>query len=233
MTFRVGVTGHLTVPNPGVTRTVLHAILCAIGAESKNLAVDPELRLLTQLAAGVDQLAAGVAIDCGYRIQAVLPFQRDTFEADIARSAGGQAARAEFRRIAAHEAVDAISELPGDATSPESRDTAYAGANRVILNQIDLLIVMAKSGAPSRHGGSVWLQEMASQQRIPVIRIPLDHPYKAGLEWSVRGQRSRQSLFPNDSAHPDSVIVYGLLENAGLGVRQGLGVRLANKLGDC
>jgi hypothetical protein len=45
--FRVGVTGHPTVPNPGVTRTVLlHAILCTMMAEAKKLA--PALQRLCQ-----------------------------------------------------------------------------------------------------------------------------------------------------------------------------------------
>ncbi len=225
LVFRVGVTGHLTVPDPGVSRTVLQAVLCAIMAETKKLApefaaalphrpptAEPELRLLAQLAAGVDQLAADVAMKCGYRIQAVLPFHRDVFEVDIAKSAGGEAARAEFVRIADDKAVEAVFELPGDAASPESRDMAYAEANRVILNQVDLLVVMAKSDARSRYGGSVWLQEIASEQRIPVIRIPLDDPHKAELKWSVRGERTQQSLFRNDPAQLDSVLIHGLLE---------------------
>jgi hypothetical protein len=80
------------------------------------------------------------------------------------------------------------------------------------VNQIDLLVVMTKAGDPSCHGGIVWLREMVSEQWIPVILIPLDDPRRAELKWTVRGQRSQQSLFPNDSAQLDSGIIHGLHE---------------------
>jgi hypothetical protein len=155
---------------------------------------------------------AALALQQGYRVHGVLPFHAQDFAKDIQNSKGGLGARAEFDRLVGAPGVDAVFELPGDTGTPESRDQAYAEANRIILNHSDLLIVMVRRNAPYRYGGSVWLEEQALDQRIPVIHIPLDTPRDAELVWSRRGQRSRELLYHAGSTQLDSVLIRNLLE---------------------
>lgn len=230
LVFRVGITGHLNVPDVDGNRNVLNDVLRTVRDTTKGLAPqfaealpshsdapDPQLRLLTQLAAGVDQLAAKVARNLGYRIQAVLPFHREEFEKDIAASAGGDAALREFKRLIHIIKADTVDCRDGNAIfelpfSREARNQAYAEANRIILNQIDLLVVMVDSKAANGYGGSVWFEGKALEHHIPVIRIPLDNPHAAELTWFPGGWRSTQHLYRFPSSLIESPVVASLLE---------------------
>ncbi len=232
LVFRVGVTGHLELPNDASPQgaslnAVIGAVLDQIAAEVEKIVPEfagslaskitgpqdqKEVRLLTQLAAGVDQKVSASAMQRGYRVHGVLPFHRQSFKEDIQNSKGGPRAREAFDRLIGAPQVDAVFELPGDAATPESRDQAYAEANRVILNQSDLLMVLVRKDAPYRYGGSVWLEEQAFDERIPVIHIPLDTPYGAELVWSRGGQQCRALLFDTGSSQPNGALIGILLK---------------------
>jgi hypothetical protein len=232
LVFRVGVTGHLELaddasPQGASIIAVIGAVLDQIAAEVEKIAPEfagslagkrtgpenqKEVRLLTQLAAGVDQKVATLAMQRGYRVSGVLPFHKQTFAEDIQNSKGGPRAREAFDRLIGAPQVDAVFELPGDAATPESRDQAYAEANRVILHQSDLLMVLVRKDAPYRYGGSVWLEEQAFDERISVIHIPLDTPYGAELVWSRGGQQCRALLFDTGSTQPNGALIGILLK---------------------
>jgi hypothetical protein len=214
LVFRVGVTGHLSGTDSPELSVVTGDILTALREQVKALtegfyAAFPvpcdrppaELRLVAQLAAGADQLAANLAVARGYRVYGVLPFSEGVFAKDIENSKGGMSARQEFERLMKSGDVAGAFELPCDAGTPESRDQAYAEANRVILNQIDLLIVMARPDAGYRFGGSVWMREIALDQRIPAIFIPVDNPHNAQLIWTHHGQRRELRIYLDGSAN--------------------------------
>src|ERR1700691_803505 len=134
LAFRVGVTGHLklpedTSPEGAAIDAVIGAVLDQIAGEVEKIAPEfagslaskltgpqqqKEVRLLTQLAAGVDQKVAALAMRRGYRVYGVLPFHRQSFEEDIQNSKGGPGAREAFDRLISAPEVDAVFELPGD-----------------------------------------------------------------------------------------------------------------------
>ncbi len=213
LVFRVGVTGHLSGTDTPELRVVAGDLLSALGDHVRALAPEfysvmpvpcdkpAELRLLAQLAAGADQLAANLAAARGYRVYGVLPFPGERFAEDIEKSKGAKPARDEFDRLMSSGELAGTFELPCDDRTQESRDQAYAEANRVILNQIDLLIVMARPDSGYRFGGSVWMRELALDQRIPVISIPLDHPHKAELIWTQSGTRQNLHIYNDGSAN--------------------------------
>jgi hypothetical protein len=220
LVFRVGVTADLLTPGSAAAGAVLAEVLEAVAAETNRLASEfagaacgycagpPELRLLTQLATHGDLLAANEGLHLSYRVHAVLPFHKDDFPGDFAAGADEVMPKQKF--TSAVGAVHAF-ELPGDPRRPESRLQAYAEANRVILNQIDLLVAVAPD-APDRYAGSVWMSGKAVEQRIPVIRIPPHDPRAAELTWSTRGQRCRQHLYRAGGTALDSAVIGSLLK---------------------
>ncbi len=226
LVFRVGVTGHLEIPERTSRdiSAVIDEVLKQIAGEVEKIGDDfaasfaskssdpPEVRLLTQLAAGVDQEVGAVAVQRGYRVHGVLPFHKEAFQRNIQNSVGQDKARENFDQLIRNPAVIALFELPGDDATRESQDQAYAEANRVILSHSDLLIVMVLRNAPFRYGGSVWLEQRAFDQRVPVIHIPLDAPYEAELVWSRSGKQYRERLFHAGSVELDNARIGILLK---------------------
>ena len=72
---------------------------------------EPRLQFITPLADGADQIAAECAIELGYRLIAVLPFDRDHYRQELV----GNGALERFDALLAH--CDCVLELPGDRAS--------------------------------------------------------------------------------------------------------------------
>ena len=49
--------------------------------------VEPQLRFVSPIADGADQIAAEVALELGWELQAILPFGRDYYRASLANDA--------------------------------------------------------------------------------------------------------------------------------------------------
>ena len=95
--FAIGVTGHRKdVLAPSSLLSVherLKAVLATIAADASGAFAEnrrfyspdpPRLLFVSPLADGSDQMAAEVALELGFELHAVLPFDRDRYRATIA-----------------------------------------------------------------------------------------------------------------------------------------------------
>jgi hypothetical protein len=147
-----------------------------------------EIRLLSQLAAGADQLFAAVALDHGARLQVVLPFAHDTYAVSLPDDA-----RAGFQRLSERAASTWIAPIvEGDA------DAAYHLAGIVMLAQSDLLIALW-DGKPGRGiGGTAYVVAQAVREGLPVIHIHPDGSPTRVL-WSQFDHLDSHRLDPSDA----------------------------------
>src|SRR5438270_6875468 len=149
----VGVTGHRAdmIPEGAVAalreriRETL-ALIAGAGAgllarESDCFARDPShLRFVSPVADGADQIAAEVALELGWELQAIVPFERSAYRASLANDE----ARARFDALIERSA--SLLELPGD---PNDSLDAYVMTGRATVAHCDLLIAGC-DGRPPR-----------------------------------------------------------------------------------
>ena len=135
----------------------------------------PVLTLVSPLADGADQMAAEAALARGWRLQAVLPFDRTTYARDFPEP------RAAARFTALLGAADCVLELPGD---PDDDTEAYLGAGRATIAHCDLLIAVWDGRPPRGRGGTAEVVHLTVTQGTPVIHVPSDGERAMGLLWS-------------------------------------------------
>jgi hypothetical protein len=191
LTLRVGITGHR--PNKlhgtAVERIerqlplVFAAIDAAAGeiltANSDFYAQEPSaIRLVSGLAEGADQMAVA-ACPRSWQIEAILPFPKDEYLNDFAKSAAvhGRDVRSEFEE-SLHKAtvVTQLAFVPsgsGDKRTHRDRDLGkrdrgYAEAGSYLLRQIDVLIAVWDGEAP-KMGGTGVIAKHAFEGGIPVV----------------------------------------------------------------
>lgn len=173
----VGVTGHrhprLPYANSEAVGAAIRQCLIRIKAEAEQLVAgdddcladaDLNCRLVTSLAEGSDTIAANVALDAGYRVDACLPFDREEFAKDFSGKALDeyQAALASCRTV---------TELPG---SREHMLGAYEAAGRMVLDQGDLLIAVWDGSPALGRGGTAEIVAEAVLAHVPVVMIGTD-----------------------------------------------------------
>ena len=184
----VGVTGHRlgaladvrVVAIRGEIDAALGAIdreaLAVFGREGALFAASaPVLTLVSPLADGADQMAAEAALARGWRLQAVLPFDRVTYARDFA---DGEDAK---RFAALLGQADCVLELPGD---PDDDTEAYMAAGRATIAHCDLLIAVWDGRPPRGRGGTAEVVHLAVAQGTPVIHVPSDGDQPMALLWS-------------------------------------------------
>jgi hypothetical protein len=218
LTIRVGAAGHLGLPpDTGIEDELMEIFAALRGyAESANRKFHQslfgegqmppaQLRLISQLACGFDQLAAGTAVRLGYRLQTVLPGDRDVFARSVEHSAGeqpganagsGADATARFRDLLGQS--ERILELDRDGGDDLSL-ADYAQAGAVILDHSDLLIVAILPQAGTQLGGTVWLERLAEERELPVLHLPIERLSESKLYWTADGKRQRRDLYDANS----------------------------------
>jgi hypothetical protein len=173
----VGVTGHRLEAIPaaqreGVERRIAEA-LAAIETEALALhqrepdlfAPDaPLFTLVSPLAEGADQMAAEAALARGWQLQAVLPFDRETYLADF----NDEESRERYRRLL--DASICTLELPGDTNDPLE---AYVMAGRGTVAHCDLLIAVWDGLPPRGRGGTAEVVELAIQRGTAIVHLPI------------------------------------------------------------
>lgn len=134
----------------------------------------PCFTLVSPLAGGADQMAAALALEQGWELQAVLPLPRE----DCARLEPEAADRLASLLDRSH----CVLELPGDPASPLD---AYVMAGRATVAHCDLLIAVW-DGLPARgRGGTAETVELALTRGTPILHIPLEETAPATLLWSA------------------------------------------------
>lgn len=183
----VGVTGHrhprLPVANAAKIESIIHSCLTRIKDDAERLVAGEEdcladspmrCRLITSLAEGADTIAAAAALNCGYQVDACLPFERTEFAKDF-----DDEARKEFEWALSH--CDTVAELHGHRTHELS---AYESAGRLVIEQSDLLIAVWDGNPALGRGGTAEIVAEAVAQHVPIIMIGIDGNDPPVVMWS-------------------------------------------------
>jgi hypothetical protein len=158
----------------GAVRQVLAALPAGAGT------------VVSPLAEGADQLIARTALQAGWRLGAVLPFDRTAYAATFDLE-DANAARTELQRLL--QAAEAISgwgvvELDGGA-SPGARDRAFMDCASWIIRQADVLLAAFEAGDVSSQ--TALSAEEALRSGKPVVRLDAAAPW--GLELRFGAER--------------------------------------------
>lgn len=187
--FSVGVTGHRSetftkAEASRVAERVREALamvrgqVLALASLENGLFSDDEPRLLfvSPLADGADQTAAEVALDLGFELQAVLPFDRETYRASL--NGSGSAAR--FDKLLA--AASCVLELPGKA---DQKLDAFIMTGRATVAHCDMLLAIWDGLPPRGRGGTGEIVQLALTRGTPVLHVPVSPDADVRLMWSA------------------------------------------------
>ena len=188
-TLCVGVTGHradvLPAGSVDPLRERIRGVLTLIDEAGAGLAKEqkncfsecaPARRFVSPIADGADQIAAEVALELGWDLQAILPFGRKPYRASLAN----HGAREQFDSLL--ERATCVLELPGD--SKRELD-AYVMTGRATVAHCDILIAIWDGLPPRGRGGTGEVVLMAITSGTAVIHLPPDPAKDARLLWSA------------------------------------------------
>jgi hypothetical protein len=119
----------------------------------------PRLRFVSPIADGADQIAAELALELGWELQAILPFQREQYRASLAN----HGARERFDALVA--CATCLLELPGD---PDDSLDAYIMTGRATVAHCDVLI-------------AVW----DGTRGTAIVHVPLDPESDVRVLWAA------------------------------------------------
>ena len=136
----------------------------------------PSLRFVSPIADGADQIAAELALELGWELQAILPFARDDYRATLASAS----ARERFDSLLAR--ATCLLELPGD---PDHSLDAYVMTGRATVAHCDLLIAVWDGKPPRGRGGTAEVVQLALTRGTAIIHVPLDPRGEARLLWAA------------------------------------------------
>jgi hypothetical protein len=217
----VGVTGHrrealsadCLARLPGQIRDALNLLTGAAAAVRASAAdcfstAESRFVFVSPLAEGADQIAAEVALELGFSLQAVLPFVRDDYRRDF----NDDRAAARFDALVGKS--DSVLELPGVRTDEPG---AYMMAGRATVAHCDVLIAVW-DGLPARgHGGTAEVVQLAIRRGTPVVHLPVDGVTSPRLVWSafdpvvVTEGPQPTAERPFDAAHAEQTLSAELL----------------------
>ncbi|MCW3797648.1 DUF4231 domain-containing protein [Sphingomonas sp. BN140010] len=181
----VGITGHRAEALPAaaavearvaaVLERLERAAFDLLKREAALFAAEPPcLTLVSPLASGADQLAARIAVERGWALQAVLPLPRQSYAASM-----DPAGAAELQRLL--EAATCVLELPGDPANPTD---SFVMAGRATVAHSDLLLAVW-DGLPARgRGGTAETVDLALLRGTPILHLPIESDQPSRLLWS-------------------------------------------------
>lgn len=183
----VGITGHrppaLDEEVEAAAHPIISGLLRTLADETAQLRNQHPLlfdeapfvpTFVSPLAEGADQFGAVVALENGYRLEAILPLPRDDYRKDF-ESDGD----ARFQVLL--DEADRILELPPQASG---RDESYALAGRATVAHCDILIALW-DGAPARgSGGTADVVSLALRRGVPVIHLNPQMPDSSRILWT-------------------------------------------------
>jgi len=136
----------------------------------------PKLRFVSPIADGADQIAAEVALDLGWDLQAILPFEQSAYRASLAN----EGARERFDHLM--ERADCLLELPGD---PDHSLEAYVMTGRATVAHCDILIAIWDGLPPRGRGGTGEVVQFALTRGTAIIHVPLSPGGDTRVLWSA------------------------------------------------
>ena len=136
----------------------------------------PVLRFVSPIADGADQLAAEVALDLGWELQAIVPFERNIYRDSLA----SQEARERYDALLGHAAC--VLELPGD---PNNSLDAYVMTGRATVAHCDVLLAVWDGLPPRGRGGTGEVVQLALTRGTAIIHVPLSPGGDTRVLWSA------------------------------------------------
>ena len=185
----VGVTGHRADALPAerlpelrssirsVLTLVANGATALFAGEAGFFAPDPPvLRFVSPIADGADQIAAEVALELGWELQAVLPFEQDFYRNTLSSDAARERFDALLKR------ASCSLELPGEkGREPE----AYAMAGRATIAHCDMLIAVWDGLKARGRGGTAEVVELAIAHGTPIAHLAPEADRQARLLWAA------------------------------------------------
>jgi hypothetical protein len=185
----VGVTGHradvLPADSVPILRERVRDALQQIEESGRALfeaerlcfaSFQPKLRFVSPVADGADQIAADVALELGWELQAILPFERSAYRASLA----SEEARERFDDLLAR--ADCLLELPGD---PAHGLDAYVMTGRATVAHCDVLIAVWDGKPPRGRGGTGEVVQLALTRGTAIVHVPLSPGGDTRILWSA------------------------------------------------
>ena len=216
----VGVTGHradaLEAGDVERLRERVRATLLLIEQGGRALlrrepacfgSAEPRLRFVSPIADGTDQIAAELAVELGWELQAILPFAREHYRESLAN----HGARERFDALLQHSTCSL--ELPGD---PDESVDAYVMTGRATVAHCDMLIAVWDGKPPRGRGGTAEVVQLALTRGTAIVHVPLDPASETRVLWSafdptvVTVADDPSVARPLDAEHVDALLT-GLL----------------------
>jgi len=184
----VGITGHRieALPKDAVETIVRRfgTSLIELKAAALDLhrseraffsAAPPRLLFVSPLADGADQIAAEIALDLGFELQAILPFDRETYRTTLHNSALNR-----FDELL--QRATCVLELPGELGDQHK---AFVMAGRGTIAHCDVLLALWDGLPPRGRGGTGEVVEIAIRRGTAIAHIPVDPETSPRLLWGA------------------------------------------------
>lgn len=202
----IGVTGHRLnrVSRPQLDRLApevvrLMAQLASLAARRRSGAA-PRLWVHSALAEGADQHLAELALQGGWSLHALLPFDAHRCAVDF-----DGAARSRYEQLLA--CADRRTELAG---RPDRSGQAYRQLGHAILDRSDLLLAVWDGGPARGPGGTAEVVGEALRRHIPVIHLSTRPAVPPALLWQRSGHpvdaTARRHAWPCEPARLASAV---------------------------
>jgi hypothetical protein len=136
----------------------------------------PRLRFVSPIADGADQIAAELALELGWELQAILPFAREHYRTSLA----DHDARERFDALI--QRATCLLELPGD---PDESLDAYVMTGRATVAHCDVLIAVWDGKPPRGRGGTGEVVQLALTRGTAIVHVPLEPEAEVRLLWSA------------------------------------------------
>jgi len=185
----VGITGHRADVLPAgsipILKSRIRDVLERIEQSGRDLRLAeqdcfgpslPVLRFVSPIADGADQIAAQIALDLGWELQAIVPFERDAYRDTL----GNQEARQRYDDLLGR--AGCVLELPGD---PEDGLDAYVMTGRATVAHCDVLIAVWDGLPPRGRGGTGEVVQLALTRGTAIIHVPLSPGGDTRILWSA------------------------------------------------
>lgn len=184
----VGITGHRIEALPkeavqtiveriGATLVQLKAGALDLYERERGLFTDapPRLLFVSPLADGSDQIAAELALDLGFELQAVLPFDRKTYRTTLHNSGLKR-----FDELICR--ATCVLELPGE---PDGELKAFVMAGRGTVAHCDVLLAVWDGRPPRGRGGTGEVVQIGITRGTAIAHIPVDPLAPPRLLWAA------------------------------------------------
>jgi hypothetical protein len=135
----------------------------------------PRLLFVSPLADGSDQIAAGIALDLGFELQAVLPFDRPTYRTTLHNS-GLERFDELIKR------ATCVLELPGEL---DDQLRAFVMAGRGTVAHCDVLLAVWDGRPPRGRGGTGEIVQIAITRGTAIAHVPVQASMPPRLLWAA------------------------------------------------